>query len=111
MYRIDGMILNMIEESGSYDVRKLRKSPNFGTWITIIAMGSGLVAAWATNANRLSNAEQQIEQGRVERQQMEAHISTDDLQLAALKERLQFIIEELVIANQKLDRAEEERRK
>lgn len=101
----------MNDESGTYDARKLRKSPNSGTWVTILAMGAGLVAAWATNANRLSTAEQRIAEATLERERMETHISTDDQQIAVLREQLRFIIDQLAIVNQKLDRAEEERRK
>ena len=101
----------MIDESGQYDARKLRKSSNFGTWVTIVGMGVAVVAAWATNANRLTNAEQQITDNRAENQRMELHLSTNDQQIAVLKERLLFIIEQLAAANAKLDRAEEERHK
>ena len=99
----------MTDETGQYG--KLRKSSNFGTWVTIVAMGAGLVAAWATNANRLTNAEQQS-------QRIDTHLSADDQrisaneqQIAVVKERLQVIIEQLQLMDAKLDRAEEERRK
>lgn len=101
----------MIDESGSYDVRKIRKSGNLATWVTILLTCAGVVAAWATNANRLSTAEQRIEQGAAQRDRIEIHLSTDDQQIAVLKEQLRFIIEQLTLANQKLDRAEEERRR
>lgn len=101
----------MMDDSGQYDARKFRKASNFGTWVTIVAMGAGLVAAWATNANRLTYVEQQQGEAKAEAQRMELHLSTNDQQIAVLKERLQFIIEQLTAANAKLDRAEEERRK
>ena len=77
----------------------------------MIAMGAGLVAAWATNGNRLANVEQQQTENKAEVQRMEAHISSDDSQIAVLATRLQVIIEQLAEANAKLDRLEEERRK
>ena len=101
----------MIDESGNYDVRKMRKSGNFGTWVTIVGMGVAVVAAWATNANRLTNNEQQLSEVRAEAQRMELHLSANDQQIAVLSARLQYIIEQLQAANAKLDRAEEERRK
>lgn len=102
----------MSDESGQYDARKLRKGISIsGTWVTLLGMGVAVVGAWATNANRLTNAEQQS-------QRIDAHLSAADQQIAAnkeeiavLKERLQYIIEQLQAANAKLDRAEEERRK
>jgi len=100
-----------MDDSGQFDVRRLRRSPNFGTWLTMIAMGAGLVAAWATNGNRLANVEQQQTENKAEVQRMEAHISSDDSQIAVLATRLQVIIEQLAEANAKLDRLEEERRK
>src|SRR5215470_12350356 len=101
----------MIDESGSYDARKLRKSVNWPAVLTIITLGTGLVATWATNANRLTTAEQQISEGKQERQQMAAHLNSSDQQIIALKEALSYIIQQLDRVNQKLDRAEEERRK
>lgn len=102
-----------MEDSGQYDARKFRKGSLSvsGTWVTIIALGTGIVATWATNANRLTNLEQQEAESKIEREKMEIHISSDDQQIAVLKERLQFIIEQLGMVNLKLDRAEEERRK
>lgn len=99
-----------LEESGNYDVRKIRKGVSIsGTWVTLLGMGVAVVGAWATNANRLTNAEQQS-------QRIDTHLSADDQrisaneqQIAVLKERLQYIIEQLQAANAKLDRAEEER--
>lgn len=97
-----------MDDSGQYP--RLRKGLSIsGTWVTIIAMGAGLVAAWATNANRLTTAEQAIAKGELERGQMELHISGDDQQIAVIKEQLRFIIEQLQIVNSKLDRAEDER--
>lgn len=100
-----------MDDSGQYDARKLRKASNFGTWVTIVGMGVAVVAAWATNANRLTNAEQQS-------QRIDAHLSAEDQRIAAneqevavLKAELRYIIEQLTAANAKLDRAEEERRK
>lgn len=101
----------MSDDSGQYDARKLRGMKVSGTWVTLIGMGVAVVAAWATNANRLTNAEQQIVDNRSENQRMETHLSANDQQIAVLKERLQYIIEQLQAVNAKLDRAEEERRK
>lgn len=101
----------MTDDSGQYDARKLHKIGNLGTWVTIIAMGAGLVAAWATNANRLTNLEQQQTDTKAESHRVEAHLSANDQQIAVLKEQLRFIIEQLASANAKLDRAEEERHK
>lgn len=99
------------DESGQWDARKFRGFKVSGTWVTLVGMGVAVVAAWATNANRLTNAEQQS-------QRIDTHVSADDQrisvceqQIAVLKEQLRFIIEQLQLANQKLDRAEEERRK
>lgn len=101
----------MTDDSGQYDVRKLRKGAISATGVTLLGMGVAVVASWATNANRLTNAEQQS-------QRIDAHLSADDQRIAAseqqiavLKERLQYIIEQLQAVNAKLDRAEEERRK
>lgn len=101
-----------MDDSGQYDARKFRKGLSVsGTWVTLIGMGVAVVAAWATNANRLTNLESQEVESKIEREKMEIHISSDDQQIAVLKERLTFIIEQLGIVNLKLDRAEEERRK
>lgn len=101
----------MIEESGNYDARKLRKATNWPAVLTIVTLGTGLVATWATNANRLTTAEQAITEGKTERVQIEQHLNSSDQQITSLREQLRFIIDQLAIVNQKLDRMEEERRK
>ena len=101
----------MTEDSGSYYAGKLRKSPNFGTWVTLLGMCVAVAIAWGTNANRLQNVEDHTNR-------IDSHLSAADQQIAAnkeaiavLNERLQYIIEQLQAVNAKLDRAEEERRK
>ena len=106
----------MTDESGQYP--KFRKSG--GIWLpagVMVAVVSAAIA-WGTNANRLQNIEQQQTDGKAESQRMEAHLSADDQRISAneqeiavLKAKLQYIIEQLAAANAKLDRAEEERRK
>lgn len=102
---------HVIDDSGTFEVRKLRKSTNWPALLTSVTLGTGLVATWATNANRLTTAEQAITEGKTERVQMEQHLNSSDQEITSLREQLRFIIEQLQIVNQKLDRMEEERRK
>ena len=106
----------MTDESGQYP--KFRKGGGILLPASILAAVVGGAIAWGTNANRLENNEQQIADVRAEARRIDAHVSADDQriyadeqEIAVLKAKLQYIIEQLAAANAKLDRAEEERRK
>jgi HAMP domain-containing protein len=101
----------MSEDSGQYDARKLRKSPNFGTWVTLLGMSIAVAIAWGTNANRLQNVEEHTNRIEAHQTAADQQIAQNKEEIAVLKERLQYIIEQLQAVNAKLDRAEEERRK
>lgn len=102
----------MSEESGKFDVRKLR-SAGSGIWLPIAFVVPLILAAiaWGANANRLANLESQTKDAAAERDRIEQHISADDQQITVLQQQLKFISQQLEEINRKLDRAEEERRK
>lgn len=83
-----------------------------GIWLPLAIFGPLLLGAiaWGTNGNRLTNVEQQEQESKAERERMEVHLFANDQQLAVLKAQLQFISDQLVIMNAKLDRADRDRK-
>lgn len=111
----------MSDESGNFDVRKLRSG---GIWLpfALLAIVVSGAIAWGTTTNKVANLEQVQIDARAERQRSESddradrqrindHLQSTDTNVTHLQDQLQYISDQLVTINAKLDRAEEERRR
>jgi hypothetical protein len=106
----------MTDDSGIYDVRKLRsremRLPI--TWAAAISIICGLVTYGAVsgqNSQRMVELERRSQELAAESRLQASAIAGHDVKIAVISEKLDTILLQLSNVNQKLDRAAEQERK